>query len=98
MTLALDNVSKIVGSKTHIDCVSLELVEGLFSMLLGMTLAGKTTLMRLMAGLDRPTSGRALVDGRDVTGVHVRKRNVAMVYQQFINSPRSLATRTSPRR
>ena len=40
-----------------------------------------------MAGLDRPTKGRVKVDGRDVTGVSVRKRNVAMVYQQFINYP-----------
>ncbi len=87
MTLALDNVSKIVGPETHIDGVSLELVEGSFNVLLGRTLAGKTTLMRLMAGLERPTHGRVLVDGRDVTGVGVRKRNVAMVYQQFINYP-----------
>ena len=43
--------------------------------------------MRLMAGLDQPTSGRVLVDGEDVTGVPVQKRNVAMVYQQFINYP-----------
>ena len=55
--------------------------------LLGPTLAGKTSLMRLMAGLDRPTSGRVLVDGVDVTGVSVRQRSVAMVYQQFINYP-----------
>ncbi len=87
MTLTLENVSKIVGSETHIDDVSIELAEGSFNVLLGLTLAGKTTLMRLMAGLDRPTQGRVLVDGRDVTGVRVRKRNVAMVYQQFINYP-----------
>ena len=43
--------------------------------------------MRLMAGLDRPTAGRVLVDGVDVTGLSVRKRSVAMVYQQFINYP-----------
>ena len=55
MTLALDNVCKTVGSETHIDGVSLELVEGSFNVLLGRTLAGKTTLMRLRAGLERPT-------------------------------------------
>jgi glycerol transport system ATP-binding protein len=87
MTLALENVSKLVGAETYIDNVSLELVEGSFNVLLGLTLAGKTTLMRLMAGLDRPTHGRVLVDGRDVTGVRVGARNVAMVYQQFINYP-----------
>jgi glycerol transport system ATP-binding protein len=55
--------------------------------LLGATQAGKTTLMRVMAGLDRPSSGRVVADGVDVTGVAVRERNVAMVYQQFINYP-----------
>jgi glycerol transport system ATP-binding protein len=40
-----------------------------------------------MAGLDKPTTGRVLVDGKDVTGAHVRDRSVAMVYQQFINYP-----------
>jgi len=87
MALTLENISKVVGSETYIDNVSLELEEGSFNILLGHSLAGKTTLMRLMAGLDHPTKGRVLVDGRDVTGVGVRKRNVAMVYQQFINYP-----------
>jgi glycerol transport system ATP-binding protein len=43
--------------------------------------------MRLMAGLEQPSSGRVLLDGNDMTGVSVRKRRVAMVYQQFINYP-----------
>ena len=42
MTLALENVSKLVGSETHIDGVSLELIEGRFNVLLGRTLSGKT--------------------------------------------------------
>ena len=87
MALVLANVSKRVGADLHIDDVSLTLEPGGFNVLLGRTLAGKTTLMRLMAGLDRPTSGRILMDGRDVTGEPVQKRNVAMVYQQFINYP-----------
>ncbi len=87
MTLVLENVSKMVDREIHIDRVSLELDPGAPVVLLGRTLAGKTTLIRLMAGLDRPSKGRVKVDGRDVTGVSVRKRNVAMVYQQFINYP-----------
>lgn len=87
MTLVLENVSKMVGRETHIDRVSLQIDPGAPVVLLGRTLAGKTTLIRLMAGLDRPSKGRVKVDGRDVTGVSVRKRNVAMVYQQFINYP-----------
>ena len=57
------------------------------NVLLGPTLSGKTTLMRLMAGLDRPTTGRLVEAGQDVTGLAVRKRSVAMVYQQFVNYP-----------
>ncbi|WP_262027984.1 ABC transporter ATP-binding protein [Microvirga sp. Mcv34] len=87
MTLVLDGVSKKVGAATHIDDVHLNLERGSLNVLLGATLAGKTSLMRLMAGLDAPTSGRILVDGQDVTGWPVQRRSVAMVYQQFINYP-----------
>jgi len=87
MSLVLENVSKSVTGECHIDNISLQLEPGTFNVLLGRTLAGKTSLMRLMAGLDRPTKGRVLVGDRDVTGLSVRKRNVAMVYQQFINYP-----------
>ncbi len=85
--LLLEQVGKRVGAETHIEDVSLTLQRGSLNVLLGPTLSGKTSLMRLMAGLDRPTSGRIFMDGRDVTGVPVAKRNVAMVYQQFINYP-----------
>ena len=87
MQLNLDRVSLRAGSQTHLYPMSLAPVEGAMTVLLGATLAGKTTLMRIMAGLDRPTEGRVLADGADVTGVPVRQRNVAMVYQQFINYP-----------
>jgi glycerol transport system ATP-binding protein len=85
--LELRNVTKAVAGVDHIRDVSLVLQTGSLNVLLGPTLAGKTSLMRLMAGLDRPTSGSILIDGKDVTGVPVQKRNVAMVYQQFINYP-----------
>jgi glycerol transport system ATP-binding protein len=70
-----------------INDVSLTVERGTMNVLLGPTQAGKTTLMRLMAGLDKPSSGRILVDGKDATGVPVRERSVAMVYQQFMNYP-----------
>ena len=85
--LELVNVSKQSGTELHIDDVSLRLEPGTVNILLGPTLSGKTTLMRLMAGLDKPTGGKVLVDGQDVTGKSVRQRDVAMVYQQFINYP-----------
>jgi glycerol transport system ATP-binding protein len=87
VTLELRNVVKRVGAETHIHETSLKLAPAGFNILLGATLAGKTTLMQLMAGLDRPTAGEVWFDGRDVTSVPVRERNVSMVYQQFINYP-----------
>ncbi|CAJ0730955.1 MAG: ABC transporter ATP-binding protein [Ralstonia sp.] len=87
MILELDQVTAMVGAQTHLYPTSLRLAPGAINVLLGPTQAGKTTLMRIMAGLDRPTTGRVLVDGKDVTGVGVRDRNLAMVYQQFINYP-----------
>ncbi|MFO6420678.1 ABC transporter ATP-binding protein [Hylemonella sp. W303a] len=87
MRLVLDGVGKNVGAETWLKPMSLALRSGAVTVLLGATQAGKTSLMRLMAGLDAPTSGRVLVDDQDVTGVPVRKRDVSMVYQQFINYP-----------
>jgi glycerol transport system ATP-binding protein len=87
MTLELKSVVKRVGAQTHIHETSLRLAEQGFNILLGTTLAGKTTLMQLMAGLERPTAGEVWFDGRNVTGVPVQRRNVSMVYQQFINYP-----------
>ncbi|QCI67794.1 ABC transporter ATP-binding protein [Phreatobacter stygius] len=87
MSLVLDAVSKSVATVKHLDAVSLTLKRGSLNVLLGATLAGKTSLLRVMAGLDPPSAGRVLMDGVDVTGVPVRRRNVAMVYQQFINYP-----------
>ncbi len=87
MSIHLQHVSVEIGGEKIIDDVDLALERGTMNVLLGATLAGKTSLMRLMAGLDRPTSGKVLVDGTDVTGVPVRRRSVAMVYQQFVNYP-----------
>ena len=87
MTLELKGVVKRVGAETHIHGTDLALADNGFNILLGTTLAGKTTLMQLMAGLERPSAGEVWFDGRNVTGLPVQKRNVAMVYQQFINYP-----------
>ena len=87
MQLMLERIEKQVGPATHLYPMDLALQPGAVTVLLGATQAGKTTLMRLMAGLDTPSKGVVRVDGQDVTGVGVRDRNVAMVYQQFINYP-----------
>ena len=76
MTLVLENISLSVGEETVIDDVSLTLDHGSMNVLLGPILSGKTTLMRLIAGLDRPTTGRLIANGADVTNVSVRRRSV----------------------
>ena len=87
MELTLERIEKHVGAQAHLYPLDLTLVPRAVTVLLGATQAGKTTLMRLMAGLDVPSKGRIKADGVDVTGLPVRERNVAMVYQQFINYP-----------
>jgi glycerol transport system ATP-binding protein len=87
MALELKNVAKLVGQDHHIHPTDLRLERGTMNVLLGRTLAGKTTLMRIMAGLEVPTTGQLFWDGKDVTGVRVQRRDVSMVYQQFINYP-----------
>ena len=87
MELMLERIEKQVGAQTHLYPLDLTLVPRAVTVLLGATQAGKTSLMRVMAGLDAPSKGRVVADGTDVTGKPVRERNVAMVYQQFINYP-----------
>ena len=87
MQLTMQGISQRVGAATHLFPLDLNLQPGAVTVLLGATQAGKTSLMRLMAGLDRPTTGVLRVDGVAVTGLAVRHRNVSMVYQQFINYP-----------
>ena len=87
MELDLRGISKKVGAQTWLYGLDLALRPGAVTILLGATRAGKTSLMRIMAGLDAPTTGSVRVDGVDVVGVPVRQRNVSMVYQQFINYP-----------
>jgi len=87
MGLTLEDVDKVVGREIYLKDINLHLKPGSRNVILGRTLAGKTTLLRIMAGLERPSQGRVLENGEDVTGKSVRERNVAMVYQQFINYP-----------
>ncbi|MET9239899.1 ABC transporter ATP-binding protein [Nonomuraea sp. NPDC051941] len=86
VTLILDGVFVRQRGETWLDDVRLELSNGMTTLVGPMT-AGKTTLMRVAAGLLPPDSGRVVVDGKDVTAISVRKRSVAFVYQQFINYP-----------
>lgn len=87
MTLELRTVTKKVGAETHIYETSVAFDSGRFNILLGATNAGKSTLIKLMAGLEKPTSGEIWCDGENVTGVSPQKRNIALVHQFFVNYP-----------
>ena len=85
--LELTHASNPPTSEVHLQDINITLQRGVVNVLLGPTLSGKTPLMRLLAGLDPCVKGTLSIDGKDVTGMPVQKRNVAMVYQQFINYP-----------
>ena len=97
MTLTLRDIGRTVDGAMHLEHIELALEPGSLNVLLGPTLAGKTSLMRVMAGLDKPSSGRLMVDGEDVTGMSVRDPKIPMVYQQSPNyPPRSLFINPPP--
>ena len=87
MTLEIRDISKRVGADIHIHETSLTLSPGHFNVLLGATNAGKTTLMKLMAGLDTPSGGQILIDGEDVTKRATQERKISFVHQFFVNYP-----------
>jgi len=87
MPIVLENVTKVVRGQTHIYETNLTLEDGSLNIFKGVTGAGKTTLMRLIAGLEKPTTGRILIDGKDTSEIPIQKRNIAMIYQEFVNYP-----------
>lgn len=87
MALVLDNISRLVDETYYLNDINLTFEPGSFNVLLGRTLAGKTSLLRIIAGLDRSNSGDILLNGQDVSKIAVQKRKLSMVYQQFINYP-----------
>ena len=87
MSLVLQNVHRNVDGNMHLEDINLSFDAGSFNVLLGRTLAGKTSLLRVIAGLDKPSKGRVILNDIDITSKPVQQRNLSMVYQQFINYP-----------
>ena len=81
--VALHGVSKRFGGTLALDDVSLTVPDGAFVVLLGPTGAGKTTILRMVSGLDVPDSGEVLIGGRSMRGLTPAQRDVAMVFQQY---------------
>lgn len=87
MTLETKDIVKKVAGVTHIKPTSLVLEPGHFNVLLGETGSGKTSLIKMMAGLDPIASGTVLMNGQDVTRLSTQKRKISLVHQFFVNYP-----------
>ena len=85
--LRLTGLTKSYGSVHALRGVDLEVDDGEFFVLFGPSAAGKTTTLRVIAGLEKPDAGTLTVDGHDLAGVPVKRRNMAMVFQSFALYP-----------
>ncbi|MCW5848861.1 MAG: ATP-binding cassette domain-containing protein [Anaerolineae bacterium] len=83
MSIVLDRLTKRFGAQTIVDRVSLEVADGEFFVLLGASGSGKSTILRLIAGLTQPDAGRILLQGRDVTHLPPQQRDTGFVFQNY---------------
>ena len=83
MSISLDRLSKRFGNLPIVDQVSLDIAEGELFVLLGSSGSGKSTILRLIAGLARSDGGRILIHGRDVGGLPPQKRGTGFVFQNY---------------
>jgi ABC-type sugar transport system ATPase subunit len=82
-----ENIVKMHGEFAALKGVSFEIEPGEFFALLGPSGSGKSTTLRILAGLDAPTSGRVFIDGKDITSTDARDRDIAMVFQSYALYP-----------
>ncbi len=85
--LEFDNVSRHYGDIRAVDGVSLSVKKGEFFSLLGPSGCGKTTLLRMLAGFEKPDTGRVLVDGQDITALPANERKVNTIFQSYALFP-----------
>ncbi len=86
--IGLHGVGRRFGGQTAVDALTLTIADGEFFVLLGPTGAGKTTTLRLVAGLERPDDGTVSIGGEDTAGWSVAQRDVALVFQYYSLYPR----------
>ena len=85
--LQIENVSKHFGALAAVDGVSIDIRENEFFALLGPSGCGKTTLLRMLAGFERPSGGKILLDGADISSVPPHRRPVNMMFQSYALFP-----------
>ena len=88
MKLKISNISKVYPTgSVGVDSVDLDVDDGQLAVLLGPSGCGKTTLLRLISGLEVPDKGRIILDGSDITGWEPKRRDIAMVFQNYALYP-----------
>ncbi|MBS3943540.1 MAG: ABC transporter ATP-binding protein, partial [Dethiobacter sp.] len=85
--VALHGVSKKFGDFTAVNSIDLKIKDGEFTVLVGPSGCGKTTTLRMIAGLEDVTSGEINIDGRNVTDIPPKDRDIAMVFQNYALYP-----------
>jgi putative spermidine/putrescine transport system ATP-binding protein len=85
--LVIDNVSKTFGKTQVVRGADIRVGKGEFVSFLGPSGCGKTTILRMVAGFETPTSGRILIDGKDVTSLKPNQRSIGMVFQSYALFP-----------
>ena len=86
--IQLEGVTKVYpGDTKAVDALDLEIREGEFMVLVGPSGCGKSTVLRMIAGLEDVTEGAILIGGKDVTDLHPRERDIAMVFQNYALYP-----------
>ena len=90
-SISLRNVTKRFGDTLAVDNVTLDIRDNAFFCLFGPPLSGKSTILKLILGLEQPDAGEILIDGQPVTHISPAKRNVAMVFQNLALFPHMTA-------
>jgi sulfate transport system ATP-binding protein len=83
MSIELTGITKRFGTFVAVDDVDLSVADGRLTALLGPSGGGKSTLLRIIGGLEAPDAGRVLINGADTTGVPAQHRNVGFVFQHY---------------
>src|SRR5215210_7684243 len=83
MSIVLEQITKRYGGQFVVDNVSLEIADKELFVLLGSSGSGKSTILRMIAGLTEPSSGKILLHGRDVTYLTPQERGTGFVFQNY---------------
>ncbi len=87
MTIQLIDITKSYGNHVVLNGITQEIEDGEFFVILGPSGEGKSTLLKVIAGIEKPDKGKIIVDGKDITNLSPEKRNIAMVFQNYALYP-----------